>query len=187
VNKTPQECYDFWRDLNHLPHFIQRLNSITVLDDRRSRWILRVPGGAQLQWIAELTDDRPGERIRWRTEEGSAIKHAGSVSFQKAPGGRGSFVTIRLHYQARAGALGAALAQVLGADPFGEVREDLRRFKQLLETGEIPTTEGQPAGRRSFLGRLLPEGRKSTQLLNGSGRTAGRAPTPPSQNREVSP
>lgn len=187
VNKTPQECYEFWRDLSHLPHFMQRINSVTVLDERRSRWILTAPGGAELQWIAELTEDRPGERLRWRTEEGSSIRHAGSVSFQKAPGDRGSFVTVSLHYRAPGGALGAVLAKVLGADPFGEVCEDLRRFKQLIETGEIPTTAGQPSGRRSLFGRLLPEGRKSNQRSNGSGGTRWRAHRSSTEKRGVSP
>jgi uncharacterized membrane protein len=163
VNKTPQECYDYWRDLRNVASFTQRLEKVTPLDERRSRWSMKVPGGGHLEWTSELIEDKPGERLRWRSVEGAPFNHAGAVSFSPAPGGRGTFVTVGLHYHAPGGAVGAALARVVGPDPFGEVRENLRRFKQLIETGEISTTTGQPSGRRSLLGRILPEGRRSKQ------------------------
>lgn len=161
VNRTPRECYDYWRDLRNVANFTRRLERVVPLDERRSRWIMKVPGGADLEWIAEITEDRPGERLRWRSTEGSDFQHAGSVKFEAAPGGRGTFVSVVMHYHTPGGRVGAALARLLGPDPFNEIREDLRRFKQLIETGEIPTTAGQPAGPRSLLGRLLPEGRRS--------------------------
>jgi uncharacterized membrane protein len=167
VNKSARECYDFWRDLSNITRFTRRLEKVTPLDERRSRWSMRAPGGANLEWIAEIIEDKPGERLRWRSVEGAPFRHAVSVSFSPAPGGRGTFVTVGMHYHAPGGAIGVALARLLGPDPFGEVRENLRRFKQLIETGEIPTTTGQPSGRRSILGRLLPEGRRSR--YNGGG------------------
>jgi uncharacterized membrane protein len=169
VNKTPRECYDYWRDLRNIANFTQRLEKVTPIDDRRSHWIMNLPGGARLEWVAELTEDKPGERLRWRTADGAPFKLAGAVNFEPAPGGRGTFVTVGMHYHTPGGSIGAGLARFLGPDPFGEVRENLRHFKQLLETGEIPTTTGQPSGRRSLLGRLIPEGRRSQQP--GAGRS----------------
>jgi uncharacterized membrane protein len=178
VNKTPRECYDYWRDLRNIANFTERLQKVTPLDERRSQWIMKAPGGARLEWIAEITEDRPGERLRWRTAEAAPFKHAGAVNFEAAPGGRGTFVSVAMHYHTPGGSIAAALARLLGPDPFSEVRENLRRFKQLLETGEIPTTTGQPSGRRSLLGRLLPEGRRSQQ--------PGAAPRRPAQSSRPS-
>jgi uncharacterized membrane protein len=172
VNKTPRECYDYWRDLRNIAKFTHRLEEVTPLDERRSQWIMRVRGGARLEWIVEITEDKPGERLRWKTAEDAPFKLAGAVNFETAPGGRGTFVTLGMHYHTPGGSIAAALARLLGPDPFGEVRENLRRFKQLLETGEIPTTTGQPSGRRSLLGRLLPEGRRSQQPGAGARRPA---------------
>jgi uncharacterized membrane protein len=163
VNKSPRECYAFWRDLTNLPRFIRTLYSITIKDERTSHWELRIPGGKSLQWDSEITVDRPGERISWHSLEGSAITHAGSVRFEPAAGGRGCIVRVLMHYQPPMGRASVGLAKLMGRDPRSEAREDLRRFKQLIETGEIPTTEGQSSGRRSWLGRLTPEGRKSRQ------------------------
>jgi uncharacterized membrane protein len=163
VNKTPQECYAYWRDLRNIASFTRGLEKVIPLDERRSRWIAKVPGRADLEWIAELTEDKPGERLQWRSAEGAPFKHAASVSFRVAPGNRGTIVTVGMHYHTPGGSVGATVARFLGPDPFGEVRENLRRFKQLIETGEIPTTTGQPSGRRSLLGLLFPEGRRSRQ------------------------
>jgi uncharacterized membrane protein len=171
VNKTPRECYDYWRDLHNVAKFTDRLEKVTPLDERRSHWVMKVPGGARLEWVSEITEDKPGERLRWRTAEGAPLRLAGAVNFEPAPGGRGTFVTVSMHYHTPGGSIGAVLARLLGPDPFGEVRENLRRFKQLLETGEIPTTTGQPSGRRSLLGRLIPEGRRSQQPGAGPRRT----------------
>ncbi len=161
INKSPQECYAYWRDLAHLPAFIRTLHSITIKDDRVSRWVMKGPGGASVEWDSEITVDRPGERIAWHSLEGSTVTHAGSVRFEPAPGGRGCIVRLLMHYRPPMGRAGVGLAKLMGRDPNGEAREDLRRFKALIETGEIPTTRGQSSGQRSWLGRLTPEGRKS--------------------------
>jgi uncharacterized membrane protein len=163
IAKSPQECYAYWRDLANLPRFMRMLHSITVKDDRHSHWVIRTPAGAKLEWDSEITVDQPGERIAWHSMEGSSVTHAGSVRFEPAPGGRGCIVRVLMHYRPPMGRASLGIAKLLGRDAVAEVREDLRRFKQVLETGEIPTTEGQPSGRRSWFGRLTPDGRKSRE------------------------
>ncbi len=182
VNKTPRECYDYWRDLRNVARFTLRLEKVVPVDERRSRWILRIPGGALIEWESEIVEDRPGERLVWRSTQNAPFQHAGSINFHPAPGDRGTFVTVGMHYRAPGGLVGTTLARILGSDPMGEVRENLRRFKQLIETGEIPTTAGQPAGRRSFIARLLPEGRRSSPQAGGGRR---QSPSQTAADREV--
>jgi uncharacterized membrane protein len=163
VNKSPHECYEFWRDLSNIPRFTRRLKEVAIRENGVSHWVMTIPGGGSVEWDSQLTVERPGERLAWRSLTQQPFSHAGSIQFAAAPGGRGTFVTVGLHYRLPTGVLPAGVTRLLGRDPFGELREDLRRFKQLIETGEIPTTEGQPSGRRSWLGRLIPEGRRSRQ------------------------
>jgi len=155
VARSPQECYAFWRDVANLPKFIKLLKSVTAIDDRRSHWVIEGPRGVRLEWGAEITVDRPGERLAWHSMSGSPVTHAGVVRFDAAPGGRGTLVRVMMHYQPPAGHVGSGLAKLLGTDARSLAREDLRRFKSLMETGEIPTTRGQPSGRRSVLGRAM--------------------------------
>lgn len=162
VNRSPQECYAYWRDVSNLPKFSQMLETVTPIDERRSHWVMRGPGDARIEWDAEITVDRPGERIAWRSLSG-AVKHAGTVRFESAPGGRGTFVSAMMHYQPPMGRMSTAFAKMLGKDPNHHVREDLRRFKSLMETGEVPTTRGQSSGRRSFIGRMTRDGRESRE------------------------
>jgi uncharacterized membrane protein len=162
VNRTPQECYTFWREVSNLAKFSPMIETVTPLDERRSHWVLRGPGGAKVEWDSEITVDRPGERIAWHSLSGP-VHHAGVVRFERAPGGRGTFVSAMMHYQPRGGRFAAGLAKLLGKDPNHQVREDLRRFKSLIETGEIPSTRGQPSGRRSFIGRMTRDGRESRE------------------------
>jgi uncharacterized membrane protein len=174
VNKTPQECYDFWKDLTNIPRFSSRVKTVTVRQDGASHWVLSGPAGSSLEWDSRVTVDRPGERLSWKSVSDSPFSHAGSVQFSAAPGGRGTFVSVSMHYRSP---LSATLARLVGTDPFGEIREDLRRFKQLIETGEIATTVGQPSGRRSWFGRVLPEGRKSRQPGQSSPTAGARRTT----------
>jgi uncharacterized membrane protein len=163
VNKSPAECYAFWRNLENLPRFIPTLESITVNDDRQSHWVVRPPIGPNLEWDSEITADHVGERIAWRSVKSAALKHAGNVRFEPAPGGRGTLVRVSMHFEPALGRAGVSVAKLMGRDPNSQTREDLRRFKALIETGEVPTTCGQSSGRRSWVGRLIPEGRKSRQ------------------------
>ena len=157
VGKSPEECYRFWRSFENLPRFMRGLDSVRHLDERRSHWVARGPMATRLEWTSEITADRPGEEVAWRTLDDSGAAHAGSVRFEAAPAGRGTIVRVSLHYSPLGGALGAGLVRLLGHDPQSSIREDLRRFKQVMETGEIPTTRGQPTGRRSLLGRLTQQ------------------------------
>jgi uncharacterized membrane protein len=147
IDRPPEELYRHWRTLGNLPQFMQHVERIEVQDDRRSHWVAKGPAGSTVEWDAEITDDRPNEYIAWQSVEGAAVDHAGSVRFEPAPGGRGTLVTVTLRYRPPLGTVGAAIASWFGEDPSQTVKMDLRRFKQVMETGDVITTAGQPAGR----------------------------------------
>jgi uncharacterized membrane protein len=151
--KSPEECYRFWRNVENLPRFMASLESVQALDERRFHWVAKGPGATTLEWDCEITEDRPGAALAWRTLNGAQIPNAGSVIFEPVPNGRGTIVRLSIHYTPIGGQLNTALAKLLRQDPQTQVREDLRRFKQLLESGEIATTHGQPTGRRTLIGR----------------------------------
>jgi uncharacterized membrane protein len=147
INASPDALFAFWRRLELLPRFMDHLVSVSQLDSRRSRWVAKAPAGRTVEWEAEIINEITGELIAWRTVEGADVVSAGSVRFTPAPGGRGTEVRVRLQYDPPAGKIGATVAWLLGHDPAATVREDLRRFKQLMEAGEVPTIEGQPRGK----------------------------------------
>jgi len=149
INRSPEEIYRYWRDFQNLPRFMKHLESVRATGDRRSHWVAKAPAGRTVEWDAEITEDRPNELIAWRSLEGSDVDSVGSVRFERAPGGRGTIVKVDMQYSPPAGRAGAAVAKLLGAGPEWKVKDDLRRFKRLMEVGEIITTEGQPAGRAS--------------------------------------
>jgi uncharacterized membrane protein len=148
IGRPRDEVYRFWRDLRNLSRFMPQLVSVEPRDERTSHWVARAPGGPSLEWDAEIFDDRPGEVIAWRTLPGATIQHAGAVRFVDAPGRRGTAVRLEMGFDPPGGPLGALAASMFGEIPRQQMQNDLRRLKQLLETGEIPTTEGQPSGRR---------------------------------------
>jgi uncharacterized membrane protein len=129
--------YRYWRDLEHLPTFMAHLESVTMQDSGRSKWIAKGPMGIHIEWQAEIVADQPNENIAWRSCEGSDVPNQGSVRFLDAPGGRGTEVRVELRYDPPTGALGAAVAKLFGAEPGQEIAGDLRRFKQVIETGEV--------------------------------------------------
>lgn len=147
IGKDAESLYATWRDFSGLPRFMRHLESVEVLDDRRSRWVARAPAGRTIEWEAEISEDEPGRRIAWHSVEGSEVAHAGSVRFEPAPGGRGTVVHVSLEYAPPGGELGARLARFLKEEPEHQIREDLRHFKQWMEAGEVATTDGQPSGR----------------------------------------
>lgn len=155
IDKPRSELYAFWHSFENLPHFMKHLESVTVLDNRRSHWVAKAPAGATVEWDAEITDERPDELIAWRALPGADVENVGTVRFEDAPGGRGTVVCVSIKYKPPVGLLGAAVAKLWGEEPNQQVKEDLRRFKNLMEAGEIPTTQGQPSGTRSPLGKLL--------------------------------
>ena len=148
INRPPEELYRFWRHLEELPRLMPELVSVRMIDHRRSHWIARGPVGWQPQWYADIINDIPNELIAWRTIAGSSLVSAGSIHFEAGPPGRGTVVRVLLQYDPPGGKFGAALAWAFGQAPGGVVREGLRRFKQLMETGEMATTAGQPRGAR---------------------------------------
>lgn len=149
INRSPEDCYRFWRDFGNFPNFMQHVDEVRVIDAHRSHWKVRAPLGQQVEWTAELVSDVPAQQLGWRTQDDAEIAHAGVVRFAPATGGRGTRVQVDLNYAAPLGKAGMRLAQLFGEEPALQVAQDLRRFKQLIETGEIPTTAGQASGRRS--------------------------------------
>jgi uncharacterized membrane protein len=138
VQRSPEEVYRAWRDLESLPRLLPGyLLSVTPTDAGRTRWVVAGPGGLRASWEAELTADEPGRLIAWRSVPGASVDIAGSVRFEPAPRDRGTEIKVILTYAPPAGKLGAAAAALTGGGGDRLVREALRRFKQLLETGEI--------------------------------------------------
>jgi uncharacterized membrane protein len=145
IQKPRAELYRFWRDFANLGRFMGHLEHVRV-DGNRSHWVACGPLGYRAEWDAEVITDKPNELIGWRSLPGSGVDTAGSVHFRELPGGRGTEVRVSLKYDPPAGKLGAAVARLFGASPQAQIREDLRRLQQFLETGEVPTTAGQPRG-----------------------------------------
>jgi len=141
VVRPIQEVYAFWRDFTNLPRFMRHLESVTVTSDRRSHWKAKAPAGASVEWDAELTQDQPNELIAWRSLEGSDVYNAGTVRFQPAPGGRGTEVRVDIEYDPPFGKLGSKVAMLWREEPGQQIQDDLRHFKQVMETGEIVVSD----------------------------------------------
>ncbi len=162
INRPIEQVYEFWRNFQNLPRFMRHLESVEILGDRRSRWRAKAPAGMTVQWDAEIVQEREHEWIAWRSLEGSAIENSGSVRFRRAPGARGTELRVQLQYNPPAGAIGRGVAWLFGEEPSQQIHEDLHRFKQLMETGEIPISDGpglwrpaQPARRPEQLRNLV--------------------------------
>lgn len=153
INDTPRALYAFWKNIENLPRFMRHLESVSATGERTSHWIAKAPAGTTVEWDAEIVEDQPGERIGWRTLPDSEVMHEGRVTFEPAPGGRGTVVRTDLLYRPPAGKVGVQIAKLFGEEPRRQINDDLRRLKQLIETGEVATTLGQPSGKRSLLGR----------------------------------
>jgi uncharacterized membrane protein len=137
VRRPVSEVYAFWRDFENLPRFMRHLQSVQMLDERRSHWTALAPAGQTVEWDAETTEDRPDELIAWRSLPGADVYNAGTVRFQPAPGGRGTEVRVTLEYDPPMGKLGSKVAMLFREEPGQQVQDDLRHFKQVMETGEI--------------------------------------------------
>ena len=146
INRPLEELYRFWRNLENLPQFMRHLESVEKVTDTISHWRAKGPAGTRVEWDAEIHNEVPNQLIGWRSLEGADVVSAGSVNFDAAAGGRGTRVTVHLQYSPPGGKVGAAVARLFGRDAETEIREDLRRFKQIVEAGEVPTTSGQPRG-----------------------------------------
>lgn len=146
INADALRLYEFWRQLSRLPDIMRHLTSVTELSPTQSRWVARGPAGSHIEWEAEIVDDRPGEAIGWRSLPGADVTNAGTVQFRPAPDHRGTEVHVCLTYDPPMGRAAATVAKLLGEEPDVQVREDLRRFKWIIEAGELPTIDGQPHG-----------------------------------------
>jgi uncharacterized membrane protein len=146
VNRPMDEVYRFWRHLENLPHFMEHLQSVQALDDRRSHWVVKTPPGITIEWDAEIMEDRPNQVIAWRTLPGSAVQHIGLVRFAPAPNGWGTEVVVMLKYDPPGGPAGEIFAHLLNVVTAQQIKEEIRRFKRMMEAGEVPTVAGQPAG-----------------------------------------
>jgi uncharacterized membrane protein len=163
IGRPRDELYRFWRNLENLPRFMKHLRSVMQVNETVSHWIAEGPGGKVVEWDAEIINEQPNELIGWRSLPGSEVDTAGSVHFKDAPGGRGTEVIVELQYHPPGGRVSAALAKLMGPDPADEVMDDLHRLKQILETGEIATTEGQPSGREAAHRRAPARARHARQ------------------------
>jgi uncharacterized membrane protein len=139
VNRPADELYRFWRDFGNFPRFMKHVDSVEVKDDRHSHWIVKAPLGMKVEWDAEIISEIPNELIGWRSEGNGDVDNAGSVRFHSAPNGQGTEVRVMLQYDPPAGLVGVAMAKILGEEPAEQVEEDLQRFKEVMETGEIST------------------------------------------------
>jgi len=162
--KPRAEVYQFWRQLERLPSFMIHLSAVTETSATRSHWVAHGPGGTTIEWDAEIVAERENEELSWRSLADSEVQNAGSVRFADAPADRGTEVRVALQYDAPGGAAGAAIAKWFGEEPSQQLTDDMRRFKQVMETGEVVRSEGslqgagegasaeraaQPAGARS--------------------------------------
>jgi len=140
INRPRRELYEFWRDFRNLPQFMENIAAVTVIDERRSHWVVRGPAKSDLEWDSVITEDVPGEVIAWSSVEGANVDNSGRVEFRDSPNGRGTIVTVTIAYDPPGGALGKAFAKIFRREPKIQARHELRRFKQLMETGELPTS-----------------------------------------------
>jgi uncharacterized membrane protein len=148
IDKPASELYSFWKNFENLPKFMNHLESVQITGDKTSHWKAKAPLGMTVEWDAELTSDRPNERIGWMSLEGATIPNSGVVEFRETK--RGTIVKVDMTYESPGGPIGEWVAWALGEEPSIQIAEDLRRFKALMETGMIITTEGQTSGREEM-------------------------------------
>jgi uncharacterized membrane protein len=166
INRTASELYAFWRDFENLPVFMRHLESVMTLEGGRSHWVTRGPGGARVEWDAEIVADVPGELIAWQSIPGADVRNAGTVRFIPVPAGRGTEVHVELDYSPPAGSLGAVVAKLFRAEPGQQVRDDLKAFKQVMEAGEI--LYASVTDRRNASGDTSPSDRAESPLTEAS-------------------
>jgi uncharacterized membrane protein len=167
VNRPVEEIYAFWRNFENLPRIMHHLEDVVVTGDgMRSFWTAKAPLGATVSWEAEIINDVPNERIGWRSLEGADVPNAGSVSFKPAPGGRGTEVHVNMKYDPPGGQLGSIIAKLFGEEPEMQIQEDLYRFRQLMEAGEISTSVGQTSGREKGKDLRAERAKDETNIAN---------------------
>ena len=148
INRPRHELYAFWRDFRNLPMFMEDIESVSVIDELRSHWRVKAPADFSAEWNSIVVQDVPGELIAWQSGEDASIKNSGRIEFRESPNGRGTLVTATIAYEPPGGKLGKIFASLFQREPKIQARQDLRRFKQLMETGEISTAEAPAAAPR---------------------------------------
>jgi uncharacterized membrane protein len=148
INRPRAELYSFWRDFRNLPLFMENIHAVTAIDERRSHWVVAAPGEREVEWDSSIMEDEPGALIAWASDEGAGVRNSGRIEFRDSTNGRGTIVTALVIYDPPAGSLGKAVAKLFQREPNIQARRDLRRFKQLMETGEISTSEPPAAAPR---------------------------------------
>lgn len=149
IDRPREELYAFWRDFRNLAQFMENVERIDVLDERRSHWVVSAPMGKTVEWDSEVTEDIPGRRIAWTSTGDADIANSGWIEFTDAPPGRGSEVRAFISYDPPGGTVGKVIAKVLQREPRVQARRELRRFKQLMETGEVTTSKAPDAAPRA--------------------------------------
>ncbi|WP_174275328.1 SRPBCC family protein [Sphingomonas bacterium] len=139
INRPAQELYEFWRDLSNLSGVMENIERIEVRDGTRSHWVVKAPGDRAVEWDATITEDQPGKLIAWTSDDGADVRNSGRVEFHQVEG-RGTVVRAVIAYDPPLGAIGKLFAKLFQREPAIQARRDLRRFKQLMETGEIATS-----------------------------------------------
>jgi uncharacterized membrane protein len=175
VNAPRERVYSFWRDFQNLPRFMNHLKSVKVTDGRHSRWIAYGPFNKEIEWDAEITNEQQNDRIEWRSIEGSDVDMQGSVEFSDATGKRGTLIDVQIAYRGAGSGVAHGVIALMGKDPSFLMRQDMRRFKALLESGEIPTTEGQSHGPRDAMSKFFkaidpdePVRKRASRSLNNT-------------------
>ena len=148
IGKPRQEIYDVWRDFTRFPNFMENVETVEDLGGGRSRWLIKGPAGKDVELVTKIVEDVPGKRLAWESEEASDIDTAGVLELTDAPPGRGTYVRLLMSYDPPGGAIGRGIAKLLQREPSLQARRDLRRFKQLMETGEV-AVNASPSARRS--------------------------------------
>ena len=146
INRPRDELYRYWRDFQNLPQFMYHLESVQLLDDKRSHWVTKGPAGKRVEWDSEITVERTNEMIGWRSLEGADVYNAGTVEFEQRPGDRGTIVRVELEYRPPGGIAGTAVAMLFNQSPEQQIYDDLRRFKQMMEIGEVVRSDAAPEG-----------------------------------------
>jgi uncharacterized membrane protein len=142
INRPPGEIFHFWRNLENLPSFMQSLQSVRILDERTSHWVVNGPGGRTLEWDAEIVNEHPGEMISWQTLPGADVQSAGTVRFVSAERGMATNVRVILEFHPPIGAVGASIARFIGHDPATQLEQDLTRLKYLMESRNVASAAG---------------------------------------------
>ena len=155
IQRTQEEVYQFFRELENLPRFMIHLKEVREIDARRSHWIASGPNDKSYEWDAVITDEQPNQSLSWQSEPGADVTNRGRVDFFPATGNRGTVVRVAIDYKLPGGPIGKAAAAIAGKSPEQEVADDLRRLRAVLEAGESAEVLGQTRGERSLLGKIV--------------------------------